>query len=256
MKIPTGTPRQPTRILQPPPRNGFAKFCSRFYALVCLRIIEADSSKQAACISKRCRILNGSILSMKLRENELLRMSWCVITFVKLWCQWLTYWNIVWIVTCVRSDIVHLAFRKFDIVYSSSVAFLAIPNLVDISQNFILSSMDFLWAQLWWALTPNWKKNYWRYRTILSKIPGTLIRLSFFILAITHLTPFFLVLAQKSWYCWHILWSSTIQPCYSLCFAFSYLCWCSQHMKYILAFSCKNCLRFPIFSFSYQPVGW
>ena len=41
----------------------------------------------------------------------------------------------------MRSDIVHLTFRKSDIVYSSSVAFLAIPNLVDISQNFILLSM-------------------------------------------------------------------------------------------------------------------
>lgn len=51
------------------------------------------------------------------------------------------YYNIVWIITCVRSDIIHLTFRKSDIVYSSSVAFLAIPNLVDISQNFILLSI-------------------------------------------------------------------------------------------------------------------
>ena len=48
---------------------------------------------------------------------------------------------IVWIITCVRSDIVHLTFQKSDIVYSSSVAFLAIPNLVDISQTFILLSI-------------------------------------------------------------------------------------------------------------------
>ncbi|KAF8813534.1 hypothetical protein BYT27DRAFT_7181096 [Phlegmacium glaucopus] len=51
------------------------------------------------------------------------------------------YYNIVWIITCVQSDIVYLTFRKSDIVYSSSVAFLAIPNLVDISQNFILLSI-------------------------------------------------------------------------------------------------------------------
>lgn len=51
------------------------------------------------------------------------------------------YNHIVWIITCVRSDIFHFTFRKSDIVYSSSVAFLAIPNLVDISQNFIILSM-------------------------------------------------------------------------------------------------------------------
>lgn len=78
LKIPIGTPQQPTRVLQPPPRNVFARICLIFYALVCLRIIAKDSSKPVACISKRYRILNGSILSMKLRENELLRMSWCV----------------------------------------------------------------------------------------------------------------------------------------------------------------------------------
>ncbi|KAF8813533.1 hypothetical protein BYT27DRAFT_6375080 [Phlegmacium glaucopus] len=38
----TKTSNRPTRNRQPPGK-GFAKFCSRFYALVCLQIIEEDS---------------------------------------------------------------------------------------------------------------------------------------------------------------------------------------------------------------------
>ena len=186
---------------------------------------------------------------MKLKESDQLQMSWFVIySFVKLWCQWLMYYNIVWIITCVRSDIIHLTFRKSDIVYSSSVAFLAIPNLVDISQNFILLSIGLSLGAVVMGFNAKLEEKLLLLQDDLIQNPkytNPSLFLSWQLLILI-----LLVLARKSWYYWRILWSSTMQPCYSLCFAFLYLCWCSQHMKYIIAFSCRNSLQFHIFSFS------